>query len=76
MKKVVLFLLFLVVCAMVSMQPVVDAPAAASHPLPVWPILCYLAVVLLLAVVTAWKITGKRTEEKINIHRLNHEPGT
>ena len=80
MKKVWLFLVFLVVCVMVSMQPVLEASPAPSHPLPVWSILGYLALVLLFAAVAAWMARGrlavrKTSKNKIRIQSLNHEPG-
>ncbi len=75
MKKVVLFVLFLAVLVLVFMQPVVDAPAAPSHPLPLWSILCYLAVVALGAVVTALLAAGKRPAVRPERICLNERPG-
>lgn len=67
MKKVWLFLVFLVVCFIVSMQPVAAAsPAVPSRPLPVWSILSYLALALLFALITVWRIREKQAERKQN----------
>lgn len=45
MKKLVSFALLLASFIAILMQPTVETPAAASHSIPVWSVLCYLAVV-------------------------------
>ena len=69
MKKVVSFLILLTLMIVVLMQPAVEAPAAPSHPIPVWSILCYLTVVILFAFIAARMIRGK-TETGIIISSM------
>lgn len=64
MKKVVSFLILLTLMIVVLMQPAVEAPAAPSHPIPVWSILCYLTVVILFAFIAARMIRGKKVKAK------------
>ena len=64
MKKVVLFVILLALTIAVFVQPAVETPAAQSHPVPVWSILCYLALVLLFAAVEARLIRGKKVKVK------------
>ncbi|MBO7373341.1 MAG: hypothetical protein J6U19_03840 [Oscillospiraceae bacterium] len=64
MKRIVSFLILLVLTIMVLMQPAVETPAATSHPVPVWSILCYLAVVVLFTFIAARMIRGKRAKVK------------
>ena len=45
MKKIVSFILLLASFIAILMQPTVETPVAASHPIPMWSILCYLTVV-------------------------------
>ena len=54
MKRIVSFFVLLASFVLILMQPAVETPVAASHPIPVWSILGYLAVVAVTAGVVAW----------------------
>ena len=45
MKRIVSFVVLLASFVLILMQPAVETPVAASHPIPVWSILCYLVMV-------------------------------
>ena len=62
MKKIISFILLLASFIAILMQPTVETPVAASHPIPVWPILCYLAVVAIAALFVVWANREVKTE--------------
>ena len=64
MKRIVSFLILVTSVVMIFLQPVVETPPAPSHPLPVWPVLCYLSVVVLAALLAARQIRGKKAGVK------------
>ena len=62
MKKIISFILLLASFIAILMQPTVETPVAASHPIPVWSILCYLAVVAIAALFVVWANREVKTE--------------
>ena len=62
MKKIVSFILLLASFIAILMQPTVDTPVTVSHPIPVWSILCYLAVVAIAALFVIWTNREVKTE--------------
>lgn len=61
MKRIIAFVLLVCMLAVIMTLPAEPAPAKEYHPLPVWPILCYLAAVALSAVAVVWMRTEMRT---------------
>ena len=62
MKKIVSFILLLASFIAILMQPAVETPVAASHPIPMWSILCYLAVVAIAVLYVIWTNREQKTE--------------
>ena len=52
MKKIVSFLILLTVFIVILTLPATETATAPSHPMPVWSILSYLAVVMTVAITT------------------------
>ena len=62
MKKIVSFILLLASFIAILVQPTVETPVAASHPIPMWSILCYLAVVAIAVLYVIWTNREQKTE--------------
>lgn len=62
MKRIVSFILLLTSFIAILMQPTVETPVAASHPIPMWSILCYLAVVAIAVLYVIWTNREQKTE--------------
>ena len=75
MKKIVAFLILLVLFALILTLPAVETPAAPTHPLPLWSILCYLAAVAAVAVLVYWEIRGKRVRVRLKPAGKVYRPG-
>ena len=65
MKKIVSFFILLITFIVILMQPTVEIPAAASHSVSVWPILCYLTAVAAAAGIVAWENREKKEKQSI-----------
>ena len=64
MKRIVSFLILAALTVTVFLLPAVETPAAPSHPVPVWSILCYLSVVALAALIVIGQHRGKKVRAK------------
>lgn len=62
MKRIVSFLILLAMLIAVFHYPAAEAPAAAPHPFPLWSVLCYLAAVVFLALVSIRMIRGEKAK--------------
>ena len=62
MKKIVSFILLLASFIAILVKPTVETQVAASHPIPMWSILCYLAVVAIAALFVIWTNREEKTE--------------
>ena len=75
MKRIVSFFILLVLFVVILTLPAVETPAAPSHPVPVWSILCYLAAVAAAAVAVALRIRGERTKAGPKFAGTVYRPG-
>lgn len=54
MKRIVSFIILVVLFVVILAWPAVETPAAPSHPIPVWSILLYLTVVAFAGAIGIW----------------------
>ena len=54
MKRIVSFMILVVLFVVILTLPAVETPAAPSHPIPGWSILLYLTVVAFAGVIGVW----------------------